>query len=254
MVDSNDSFLREVKEELDRERLENLWKKYGALIVAVAAVVVVAVAGFQIWNSMAKRAAQQAGAQYQQALDYVLDNKLDEAASEFSELAKSGNGGYGALAQMQYAATLREQGKTEEAQKEFEALSKREGAEDLIRGFASLQAAALRLGTADFTEMKNRLNPLIKDGGPWRFNALELLGVAAMKADKAEEARTAFEKILAEANAPPAMRQRVSLRMAQLVAGDGADEKAEAAGTDKSGEVGQAGQGASGQGPSGTAN
>lgn len=220
MVDSNDSFLREIKEELDRERLENIWKRYGMVIVGAGAVVVVAVAGYQIWNTMKTRAAHEAGANYEQALNAVFDKKLDDAEAKFAELAKSGPAGYATLAEMQYAATLYEQGKSQEAVAEFEKVSKRDGADDLLRSFATLQAAALRVGEADYKEMQNRLEPLIKDGKPWRLNALELLGVAAIKSGQADEAKATFEKILAEPNAPPAMRQRANLRMLQLAGGE----------------------------------
>ncbi|KUO58181.1 MAG: hypothetical protein APF80_12030 [Alphaproteobacteria bacterium BRH_c36] len=222
MVDSNDSFLREIKQELDRERVENIWKRYGVLIVGAGALVVAAVAGFQIWTTMNTRAAQEAGASYEKALDAVFDKNFDEAAAKFSEIAKSGPSGYAALAEMQYAATLMEQGKPQEAVGAFEKVSKRDGADELIRGFAELQASALRVGEADFKEMQNRLEPFIKDGEPWRFNALELLAVAAIEAGQPDEAKAAYEKILAEPNVPPAMRQRANLRMLQMASGEGA--------------------------------
>lgn len=221
MVDSNDSFLREIKEELDRERLANFWKRYGTLIIGAAATVIVAVAGFQIWTSMERRAAQEAGAAYEQALDDVFDKKLDQASEKFAAIAKSGPAGYGLLAGLQYAATLMEQGKTAEAVAEFEKVSKRDGGDPLIRSFARLQAASLRIGDADFNEMQNRLEPLIKEDEPWRFNALELLGIAAAKAGKVEDAKAAFEKIVAEPRTPPAIRQRANLRMLQIAGSEG---------------------------------
>ncbi len=221
MVDSNESFLREIKQELDRERLENFWKRYGTLIIGAGAAVIVAVAGFQIWSSMERRAAQEAGAAYEQALDDVFAKKLDDASVKFSEISKSGPAGYGLLAGMQYAATLMEQGKTAEAVAEFEKVSKRGGGDPLIRSFAELQAASLRLGDADFNEMQNRLNPLIKEDQPWRFNAQELLGIAAAKAGKLDEAKAAFEKIVAEPRTPPAIRQRANLRMLQIAGSEG---------------------------------
>ncbi|MBU2582964.1 MAG: tetratricopeptide repeat protein [Alphaproteobacteria bacterium] len=228
MVDSNESFLREIKEEIDRERIENLWKRYGTLIVGAGALVVVAVAGFQIWNSMQQRAAHEAGAAYEQALNAVFAKNLDEAATKFSEIAKSGPSGYALLAGMQAAATLAEQGKTAEAIAEFETIAKRDGGDQLFKGFATLQAAALRIGDADFNEMQNRLAPLIKDGEPWRFNAQELLAVAAVKAGEFEAAKAGFEKILAEPDVPPAMRQRANLRMLQIAGSDGAAASSEA--------------------------
>ncbi len=224
MVDSNDSFLREVKEEIDRERLENLWKRYGTVIVAAAVVFIAAVAGFQIWSWTERSAAEKAGAEYQKALQSVFDNKLDDASGVFAELSKDAPTGYATLAELQLAGTLVEQGKTTEALKKFDELSKRSGVDSLLSGFSALQAASLRLGEADFTEMQNRLNDLAKAGSPWRFNAQELLGMAALKAGKLNEAHGLFAKILSDDGAPPAMRQRAELRMAQVAAREGEAE------------------------------
>ncbi len=55
-------------------------------------------------------------------------------------------------------------------------------ADPILSAFARLQAAAIRLGEADFTEMENRLKPLTGDDNPWRFIAKEYLGLAALKA------------------------------------------------------------------------
>lgn len=218
MVDSNDSFLREVKEEIERERLENIWKKYGTLILGVAIAIVVAVGGIQIWHAMSKRAAEQAGIAYQAALDDVFDKKLDEAASAFGNLAKSGSGGYAALAELQLAATLLEQDKRVEALAAYEALGNSGGVDPLISGFARLQAAALRLGDAELKEMQNRLGSLIKDANPWRFNAYELLGMAAWKAGDTELARQSFGRLVSDEDTSPALRQRAELRLSQISA------------------------------------
>ncbi|MCH9808590.1 MAG: tetratricopeptide repeat protein [Alphaproteobacteria bacterium] len=245
MVDSNESFLREVKEEMERERLENLWKRYGTLVIGAGVVLVAAVAGLQIWTSMAKSAAEKAGSQYQAALDSVFDKKLDDAASAFETLSKSAPDGYGSLAQLQLAATHMEQDKPAEALKVFEALATSSTADKLFKDFASLQAAALRVGDGDWTEIKNRLNDLTKDANPWRYNAQELLGVAALKAGKLSEAREAFEKLLGDSNVPPGMRQRASLRMTQILAREGSvsDSGADAGADSKAGDQAGAGDG-----------
>lgn len=240
MVDSNDSFLREIKEEMDREKVANFWNNYGALVIGAGAAVIVAVAGYQIWTSMERRAAQEAGAVYEAALDQVFAEKLDDASTKFSQLEKSGPAGYGLLAGLQVAATLAENGKTAEAVAEFEKMANRDGGDELIRGFARLQAAALRLGDADFKEMQNRLEPLIKEDAPWQFNAQELLAVAAVKAGKTDVAKQAFEKILSEPDLPPAMRQRANLRLLQIAANEGAPTAAQPAEKTDSGEAGAA--------------
>ena len=143
---------------------------------------------------MKTRAAQEAGASYEQALNAVFDKKLDDAEVKFAELAKSGPAGYALLAGMQYAATSDEQGKSRKPSPNSRRFPSAMAPTSCLRSFATLQAAALRVGEADYKEMQNRLEPLIKDGKPWRLNALELLGVAAIKAGQADEAKASFRK------------------------------------------------------------
>jgi len=40
----------EVEEEVRRERWEKLWKNYNGVIIAAAAIIVTAVAGWQAWD------------------------------------------------------------------------------------------------------------------------------------------------------------------------------------------------------------
>ncbi len=262
MADNNDNLIRELKSEMERERFEKLWKKYSVLVFAAAGLIVATVGGYQYWKSSKLHAAQAAGAEYEAALDLVTENKLDEANTLFGKLAEQGPAGYAALAQLQLAGSLAEAGKRKEAVEAYEALTKRSGTDLLLKNFARLQVASLRLDEADFTEMKNRLTPLAADSSGWRFSARELLGLAALKAGKDEEARQSFEVLLGDRGTPPAMQERVQLLMAMIIAGDIAAEakssepaqapagnsKSEAGANAQPGEAGQAsGAGQSGQ-------
>ena len=74
----------------------------------------------------------------------------------------------------------------------------------------------LRLDSANWTEMQNRLNDLAADGNAWRFSARELLGLAAQKAGKTEEARTQFQRLLGDRNTPPSIGERARVMLAML--------------------------------------
>ncbi len=260
MVDNNDNLIRELKSEMERERFEKLWKKYSVFVFAAAGLIIATVGGYQYWKSAKLHSSQAAGAKYETALNLVTEKKLEEANTKFAELAGNGPAGYAALAQLQLAGSLAEEGKRKEAVDAYEALTKRSGVDLLLKNFARLQVASLRLDEADFTEMKNRLTPLTADSGSWRFSARELLGLAALKAGKDDEAKTAFEFLLGDRGTPPAMQERVQLLMAMMIAGDIAAEAnsskagaAETAPTDKPGQA-DAGEKSAGEtAPGGTA-
>ena len=167
MAQQDDGLLREVEEELRRERLEKIWKQYGTYIIAGAAVIVLGVLGFKYWESHRIAAAQEAGARYEEALLLVNEKKDGSAEKEFEKIAVDGAGGYRALAQLQLAGSQSKQGKKAEALASLRgARQRRRPPISMLREFAHLQAAGLRVGEADFTEMENRLTPLMADEQP----------------------------------------------------------------------------------------
>src|SRR5262249_27520282 len=90
----------------------------------------------------------------------------------------------------------------------------------LIKDFARLQSVALKIDSADFTEVQNRLNDLIGDKNPWRFMARELLGVAAIRAGKLDEARNTLAPLSADPRAPGTIRERAGAMMSLVVAAE----------------------------------
>ena len=76
--------IREVDEELRRERIEKLWQRYGVYIVAAAFLIVLAVAGWRAWDWYEIREAAKSGARFEAALQLVNDGKRFEAEAAFN--------------------------------------------------------------------------------------------------------------------------------------------------------------------------
>jgi hypothetical protein len=226
MAQQDDGLLREVEEELRRERLEKIWKQYGTYIIAGAAVIVLGVLGFKFWESHRLAAAQDTGARYEEALLLVNEKKDGSAEKEFEKIAVDGAGGYRALSQLQLAGSQSKQGKKADAVASYEALANDGTADEMLREFARLQAAGLRVGEADFTEMENRLTPLMTEESPWRYSARELLGLAAYKAGKTAEARTILTPLFVDQATPQSISERAQIVMAQIAAGEIAKKSA----------------------------
>ncbi len=216
MAHQDDGFLREVEEEIRRERLEKIWRQYGTYILIAAAFIVFGVLGYKYWENSRLAAAQALGARYEGALHLMSEGKDGSAAKEFETLAQDGSAGYATLARLQLAGTLLKEGKKSEALKAYEALADDAAADPLLKSYGALQAAGLRLGEADFTEMQNRLNPLMGDESPWRFSARELLGLAAFKAGKSDEARTLLTPLLVDQKTPQSILDRAQIVMAEI--------------------------------------
>jgi hypothetical protein len=229
MAHQDDGFLREVEEELRRERFEKVWREYGTFILIGAALIIFGVLGFKYWEQSHLTAAQETGARYEDALALAADGKEGSATAEFEKLAAQGPGGYSSLARLQLAGALQKDGKKGDALAAYEALANDGKADELLRSFAALQAAGLRLGDADFTEMQNRLNPLMGDESPWRYSARELMGLAAFKAGKVDEARTLLTPLLIDPKTPQSINDRVQIVLAEIATSEIAKKAGSAA-------------------------
>jgi hypothetical protein len=216
MADQQDSLLREVEEEIRREQMEKLWQRYSGLIIAAAALLVLAVAGYKYMETRRMAAEEAAGADYMAAETLSDNKKKDEAEAAYKKIAEQGPPGYASLAKLHLAEAQAKDGKTADAVATYDALAKDSGADNLLKNFAQLQAASLRMADADYAEIQNRLTPLAGDDAPFANTARELLGVAAYKAGKYDEARKHLEPLLTDPNVSEAQQERVRILMSGI--------------------------------------
>lgn len=216
MADDNDSLLREVEEELRRERMQKIWDRYNGLIIGAALLIVVGVGGYKYLEARRIASAEAAGAEFAAAQQLSEDKKTDESVKAFEKIAESGPAGYAALAKLHLAGAAAKAGKTDEAIAAYEKVLKDSSVDRLLKNFAQLQVAALQVGTADFTEVQNRLTPLAGADSAYRTTAQELLGIAALKAGKLDEARKYLEPLLLESGATRGLQERVKIMMAEI--------------------------------------
>lgn len=203
----------EIQDDLRRDRMKAIWDRYGVLLIAVAAAVVVAVGGWRGYLYVQDRAAATAGDRYQAASRLATDGKSDEARKAFAELATDGPAGYPQLARLREA---------DEASKSDPAGSLKlyeqiiaGGADPMLQDAARIRAALIAIDNGTMQDVRRFADPLIA-GGPWSALARESIGLAAYKAGDMAEARKQFEAITADGDAPGSTRQRADLLLAVL--------------------------------------
>lgn len=203
---------REIDEELRQERAEKLWKQYGNYVIGAAVAVVVAIAGYQGWVQYDRSQREAEGTRFAAALAALQDGKTDDARAMFAALGKETSSGYGLLSRLHQGALLIEAGDRAGAIRVYEALAADENADKPIRDLATILSIlhGLSGGTPDLGAMEARLRPLAAKGVPWRFSALELLGLVAQRQGKPDEARKHFQEIADDPNAPSGVRQRAT--------------------------------------------
>lgn len=212
-----DEFIREVDEEYRRDRIAQIWKRHGNLIVGLAVLLVAVIGGWRLWQHFELQRAQAAAIRFENAVTLAREAKTDEAVKSFEQLAADGPGGYRLLARFRVAAETG--GSDPEAgAKAFDALAADSGLEGSMRDLARIRAASLRLATGEAGAGQNELERIAAPTSPWRHTAREILGLAALKRGDLDAAGRWFDQIAADRETPQNLRGRLEVYSA-LVAG-----------------------------------
>jgi hypothetical protein len=210
-------FIREVDEEYRRDRIMQIWKRYSGVIVALAILLVAAVGGWRYWQHLERQRAEEAAVRYEDALRLAREGKSEDAEKAFEALAKDAPAGYQTLSRFRLAAELGKQN-PEDGAKAFDALASDGRVEALMQDLARLRAAMLRFDTADAAAVQPALERLATPTNAWRHSARELLGLLAIKRGDYDGAGRWFDQIAGDRDTPQALRSRLEI-YTSLVAG-----------------------------------
>ncbi len=210
---------REVDEEVRRERLEQLWKRYGSYITAAALVVVACVGAWRGYLYWEERKAAEAGAAYEAASGLADAGKHSEAEAAFAKLASEGTAGYRSLARFREAAQLG-LSDPKAAVAAYDALARDASLGQSMQDLAAVRAALLLVDTASYQDLRTRLEPLTAADRPFRHSARELLAFGAWRAGDSAAARQWIEAVVSDPTTPGSIRNRVDV-LSALIPSDG---------------------------------
>lgn len=216
----DDTFIREVNEEIRKEQAKAIWDRYGPILIGLALLVVLATSayvGYRYWD---ESRANTSGDAYSQALRLANEGKEDDALTALAEIEKSGYGAYPVLARMRSATVKADKGDVATAVSELDAVAADGSIPQSLRDMARLRAALLLVDTGSYADVSSRVEALAVDGNALRHSAREALGLSAWKEGKAADALKLFEQIVADQAAPQNVRQRATL-MSELIRGSG---------------------------------
>ncbi|MGI9367109.1 MAG: tetratricopeptide repeat protein [Rhizobiaceae bacterium] len=217
---SDDSFIREVDEELRTERVQEFWDRYGKLVIGVAVAIVVVTGGNRYYDYYTKTKAAESGDAFMAAIELAQDGKSDEAIAALSVLEGQESKAYQSLALLRAGAELAKKGDVDAAVKKFDAVAQDGSAEENLRSIARIRAAMLLVDAGTVTEVEARVGSLTAPGAPYRASAREALGLAYFKAGDMDNAFKQFNSLADDEETPQSLAQRTRI-MLQLIASRG---------------------------------
>ena len=214
---SNDTLLREVDEELRRERMRTLWRRGGPYIVGAAVAVVLLVAGYEGWNWFSQGNASRSSDQFYAAVTAADGSDVEAARQALDTVIAEGSGAYPVLARFREAALLAENGDRAGALAAYDALATSQS-DARLREIALVMAATLLVDDGDVPAVEQRIAGSLAPDSPMRNAAREVLGLTQYRAGALDAAMLTFEAIIDDPLSSQDLASRAQIYVQQLIA------------------------------------
>jgi len=208
----------QVEEELRSDRYKRLARTWLPVVGGILVLALIAALGWWGWQSYQTSRAGNASVAYERGIEALQANDLAAAESAFAEAEREGNGAYRSMALAQRAGLALAGNRVDEAIALLDQSAKAVG-DPLLSDPSAYKAALLVMDTGTFEEVERRLTPLIREGRPFRPQALEALAMAQLQHGKTTEARATFVQLQLGQDVPDPVRQRAQVAIAMIDSG-----------------------------------
>ncbi|WP_323784717.1 hypothetical protein [Thalassovita sp.] len=206
VVSDSDSFIEEVTEEVRRDRLFAMIRRYGW----IAVLAVLTLVGGAAWNEWRKAqdvaAAQTLGDGIVAALEADAAQDRADALARVTSETEQGD----LVVSLLRAAQLEEAGDTDGALQLLDTLAADGDAPAIYRQIAGFKSLLLQADTLPADQRRLRLDGLIQTGSTLRLLAEEQLALIDISEDKPQAAIERLQRIIADAEATTGLRRRAS--------------------------------------------
>lgn len=206
-MSNQDSFIDEVTEEVRKDRLYALYRKYGWVALTAVVLLVGGAAANEWRKSSAEASAQAAG----DALLGALEAGTPEARAEaMAALELPEDSGRRAVTLFLKAGTEAELGNTGAARDALDQLAADTSLAPEMRDLATLKSVILSGDEIAPDERIARLSEISVPGSPYRLLALEQIALAEIESGATERALETLKGIAADAGVSQGLRTRVT--------------------------------------------
>lgn len=205
----NEAFVREVDDDLRREQMAGLARRWGMVGGGLVLAALVALAAFLWWQN--HRTAQ-AGAESEQLAQVLSDVDVGKAKAtdpRLAALADSSRDGNRALARMTQAGIAAKAGAADAAAR-YRAIADDAALPRAVRELAMIRATTLEFDTVAPQQVVARMKPLAVPGAAWFGSAGELVAAADLKLNRRDLAGPLYAAIARDTVVPASIRGRAA--------------------------------------------
>lgn len=202
---NSDSFINEVTEEVRRDKLFALLRRWGW----VAVLIVLLLVGGAAWNEWRKAQARAEAEARGDALLAALEARDPTAQAAALEALRGGGPAEPVVALLAATQSAGTDGGAAAAEK-LSALAADPATPQLYRDLATLKAAMMGAGEVAPDARIAALEPLSAPGGAFRALALEQIALAHVEAGRTDEALSIFTDLLGAADVSSAIQARAA--------------------------------------------
>lgn len=219
-MSDTDSFIDEVNDEVRRDKLYRLMRRYGW----IAVVAILLIVGGAAWTEFQKAQERAKAEALGDAMLAAL--RADDPATRAAALDKvtTQDGASAAVLALLRAAEQAEAGEDAAAAQTLDAVALSPEIPEIYREIARFKAVTLRGAEALVEERRQALEALAQPGAPLRLLAIEQLALVDIEEGDAEAAIARYRSILDDAELTPDLQQRAL----QVIVALGGEPDAEA--------------------------
>ena len=207
-AETDESFVREVDENLRRDQAQDFLKKNGAWIVGALLLFLAAIAGWLYWQDRQVKQAEAETERLNSAMAQIGGGQAAAGAQQLDPLVNSDADGVRGAARLTKAAVALEKADRKTAIAEYRGVMEDGDLPQPYRDLATIRLTALEFDQMKAEDVIARLKDLAVAGNPWFGSAGEMTAMALIKLNRKDEAGRMFAAIAADQSVPNTIRSR----------------------------------------------
>ena len=198
-------FLRQVDEDLRKERLSKLWSKYGLYIILSMIIIVASVIGYQLKVYLDKSNNEKLLETYINALN---NESIEQQTAMFESLTNSNNDYLSGMSAIKAANLLIERGNIEEGIIELDKIIKNEKYDTIMRDLATYLLLMHNINSLSEDEFLNYISKQQIEESKFRFLFRELISIKKLLLGKNEDSIREFQLLINITDVPKEVKTR----------------------------------------------